>query len=70
MSTHDDGTGPMRQCGRCRRFFPRDGAVDPDATPKWWLCAPCHETLLGKGTLKQRTTLALTTEGALWSSLN
>jgi hypothetical protein len=70
MSTHDERTGPTQQCGRCRRFFPIDGMVDPEATPKWWLCPPCHEALLGKGTLKQRTTLTLTPEGALWSSLN
>ena len=70
MSTHDDGAGPTQQCGRCRRFFPIDGSVDPEAQQQWWLCPPCHEALLGKGPLKQRTTLTLSREGVLWSSLN
>ena len=69
MSTHDDGTG-TRQCGRCRLFFSLDGTEDLASHAKWWLCPPCHEKLLGKGTLKQRTTLALSAEGAQWSSLN
>lgn len=70
MSTHGDGTGTMRQCGRCRRFFPFEDTEEPSSKLKWWLCPPCHEALLGKGTLKQRTTLPLTTEGAAWSSRN
>jgi hypothetical protein len=70
MSTHDDGTGSMRRCGRCRRFFPLDDADDVTARATWWLCPPCHEALLGKGTLKERTTLVMSPEGAEWSSLN
>jgi hypothetical protein len=49
----DDGEPtPMRQCGRCRAFFPFDNTTSPG--PKWWLCPPCHKVLLGKGTFKQR----------------
>ena len=70
MSTHDDGTGPTQQCGRCRRFFPVDDTADAASQPTWWLCPPCNEALLGKGTLKQRTTLTMSAEGARWSSLN
>ena len=70
MSTHGDGAATMRQCGRCRRSFPFDSDEDPSSEPKWWLCPPCHETLLGKGKLRQRTTLPLTAEAVAWSSRN
>ena len=70
MSTHDDGTGPMQQCGRCRRYFPLEDGADPASQAKWWLCPPCHEALLGKGSLRERTTLVASPEGAQWSALN
>jgi hypothetical protein len=50
----DDGENvqPTRLCGRCRHSFPFDDSTEPG--PKWWLCPPCHEALLGKATLANR----------------
>jgi hypothetical protein len=36
-----------RQCGRCRKLFEGDPALNPNALPEWWLCPPCRTTLLG-----------------------
>ena len=33
-----------RQCGRCRKFFPGDPALDAAPVAKWWLCEPCRAT--------------------------
>ena len=41
----DNGTG--RQCGRCRRFFVSDPALNALAIQEWWLCEPCHDKLMG-----------------------
>jgi hypothetical protein len=44
---------PTRLCGRCRHAFPFDDSTAPG--PTWWLCPPCHEALLGKATLSNRS---------------
>ena len=33
--------------------FPSDDSTEPG--PTWWLCPPCHEALLGKATLANRS---------------
>jgi hypothetical protein len=38
---------PARQCGRCRQYFAADPLSDPTALEVWWLCEPCHDTLIG-----------------------
>jgi hypothetical protein len=52
-SDDDDDAAPTRLCGRCRRSFAFDDSTDPG--PTWWLCPPCHEALLGKATLSNRS---------------
>jgi len=44
-------TGPPvpRTCGRCRRAFPGDTALDPAAVPRWSVCSPCRIKLFGDG---------------------
>jgi hypothetical protein len=42
-----DATLVQRQCGRCRKLFDGDPALDPSAIPDWWLCPPCRVALLG-----------------------
>jgi hypothetical protein len=37
----------LRQCGRCRQSFPTDPTLHAVALREWWLCPPCHDTLLG-----------------------
>ena len=36
-----------RLCGRCRQRFPGDPTLPVTARPGWWLCASCHDALLG-----------------------
>lgn len=38
---------PVRQCGRCRQYFPADPLSDPTVLQDWWLCEPCHNSLFG-----------------------
>jgi len=38
---------PTRQCSRCRQYFPVDDTPDEVSHPSWWLCAPCHDKLIG-----------------------
>jgi len=40
---------PTRTCGRCRKLFAADPEIDANALDEWWLCPPCHESLLGNG---------------------
>lgn len=44
-----------RQCGRCRQFFASDPAATPGAIHEWWLCEPCHHSLIGTGRPFART---------------
>ena len=44
---HDEDGPETRQCGRCREFFPVDDTPLEVDHPKWWLCATCHEKLIG-----------------------
>ena len=39
----------QRQCGRCRQLFPGDAALNPAAIQDWWICEPCHHSLMGAG---------------------
>lgn len=41
--------GATRLCSRCRRRFPAPVPQHPDRPEEWWLCAPCHDGLIGKG---------------------
>ena len=45
----EDAHGPVppRQCGRCRQFFAGDPLLSVSIQQAWWLCPPCHATLLG-----------------------
>ncbi len=36
-----------RECGRCRKVFPRDLTEDQTGTPEWWACEPCRDALFG-----------------------
>lgn len=36
-----------RICGRCRAQFPAEPGQDVLTLRDWWLCAPCHEALMG-----------------------
>jgi hypothetical protein len=48
MSTNLDHAEPTtRQCGRCRKSFPSDPTLPLSVRLDWWLCPPCHDTLLG-----------------------
>jgi hypothetical protein len=40
-------SGPPRplQCGRCRRFFPRESTPELSDDLVWWACPPCHAKL-------------------------
>lgn len=38
-----------RQCGRCRRHFAPEQALEPNAIQDWWLCEACAGKLLGSG---------------------
>jgi hypothetical protein len=38
-----------RRCSRCRLDFPIDREAAPGQRAEWWLCAPCHDKLIGKG---------------------
>ncbi len=37
---------PLRQCGRCRRMFEGDPALDVRARNEWCLCPACEASLL------------------------
>ena len=43
------GPPTPRACGRCRREFPGDGALNPSAAPPWSVCTPCRIALFGDG---------------------
>jgi hypothetical protein len=47
-STDVTGTSApvMRQCGRCRQFFPADPGLHPSAVNDWWSCPACHEAII------------------------
>lgn len=32
---------PLRQCGRCRLFFPTPGDLNPAEMKEWWACDEC-----------------------------
>ena len=49
----NDAAAPTRLCSRCRHSFPFDDSTEPG--PTWWLCPACHEALLGKATLNNRS---------------
>ena len=36
---------PLRQCGRCRLFFPVDAGTPPEGRRDWWTCPTCHDAL-------------------------
>jgi hypothetical protein len=36
----------MRQCGRCRQFFPADPGLHASAVNDWWSCPACHEAII------------------------
>lgn len=42
-----NGAPAGRRCGRCRGLFAFDTIPDTPALQDWWLCDPCHDTLLG-----------------------
>jgi hypothetical protein len=44
---HDDDEPESRQCSRCRQYFPVDDEPLGVDHPKWWLCPPCHDRLIG-----------------------
>jgi hypothetical protein len=41
-----DEESAERQCSRCRLWF-TDIHGAARRLPEWWLCAPCHDVLLG-----------------------
>jgi hypothetical protein len=43
-----------RCCSRCRGLFPETDASRPVRAGEWWLCAPCHDTLIGPGSRGRR----------------
>ena len=44
-----DEAPPVREhrCGRCQQMFPVDPDQHATAQLGWWLCPPCHQSLLG-----------------------
>jgi hypothetical protein len=38
-----------RCCSRCRRLFPATDASRHVQPGEWWLCAACHDKLIGPG---------------------
>lgn len=43
-----DGT-PTKRCSRCRKEFPALAPPVRDQPEPWWLCPPCHDRLIGRG---------------------
>jgi hypothetical protein len=41
--------GAPRRCSRCRSVFPGREERNAAGHVVWWLCPPCHESLLGGG---------------------
>jgi len=39
----------QRYCSRCRQLFPVTDASRHVREGEWWLCAPCHDKLIGPG---------------------
>jgi hypothetical protein len=44
----------LRQCGRCRHFFPGDLAFEVDPVPKWWLCPACRTAFFGDNSARNQ----------------
>ncbi|MBK8331694.1 MAG: hypothetical protein IPL07_04775 [Acidimicrobiaceae bacterium] len=36
-----------RRCWRCLQTFACDAADLPPGPAEWWLCEPCHQSLIG-----------------------
>lgn len=37
---------PVRQCGRCRLFFPTSGDLHPAELKEWWACRDCTAAII------------------------
>ena len=62
------GPPAPRTCGRCRRAFPGDTALEPAAVPPWPVCPPCRVRLFGDGShphMSSRWTSATTPSSGL-----
>ncbi|HWL43474.1 MAG TPA: hypothetical protein VNQ73_11065 [Ilumatobacter sp.] len=42
----DQSVAPLRQCGRCRLYFPVPPGTDPSEVGDWWVCPNCAQALL------------------------
>ena len=40
-------TAAVRTCSRCREEFPAEAGQDELTLKDWWLCPPCHLSLMG-----------------------
>lgn len=47
MSTEStSAVAPLRQCGRCRLFFPAEPGTPLRALQDWWACTGCRAALI------------------------
>jgi hypothetical protein len=62
MSTNDspeagialaDPVTPTRRCWRCLQSFACQADEMPPGPAQWWLCDPCHTSLIGSSTSTQ-----------------
>ena len=66
-SSAESGSGlPMalpavRSCGRCRKEFPLEVGQDKVTLRDWWLCEPCHVSLLGQHRARANSSAAAAT---------
>lgn len=38
---------PTRRCWRCLQMFPCEASDLHKGPAEWWLCDPCHQSLIG-----------------------
>lgn len=44
--TSTPSSGSLRQCGRCRLYFPAAGDLHPAELKEWWSCADCSTAII------------------------